>query len=47
MPIILAAVTALSNELEEQARKVGVKKCVTKTPDMAALCEAIRDMVKG
>jgi DNA-binding response OmpR family regulator len=46
MPIILAAVTALSNELEGQARKVGVKRWVRKTPDMAALCEAIRDIVK-
>lgn len=47
MPIILLAAAKSNSELQAQARKVFVKKWVTKTPDMAALCEAIQDLVSG
>ena len=47
IPIILVAAAQFSSSLEVEARKVGVKKCVRKTPDMDALLEAIRDLVEG
>ena len=41
MPIILVA-TELSDRLAEVARRAGVNECVTKTPDMDAVSEAVR-----
>jgi len=46
MPIILVA-TELSDRLAEVARRAGVNECVTKTPDMGAVSEAIRQMIEG
>jgi|SRR5882762_4515623 len=46
MPIILVA-TQLSDRLAEVARGAGVNECVTKTPDMGAVSEAIRQMIEG
>lgn len=47
MPIILVAATGLSRELETLAGKAGVNKCVTKTPNMDAVIEAIQHMTEG
>jgi PleD family two-component response regulator len=46
MPIILVA-TELSDPLAEVARRAGVNECVTKTPDMGAVSETIRQMIEG
>ena len=47
MPIVVVAATAFSNRLRAVARKAGVNQCVTKTPDIDALIESIRQMVEG
>jgi len=47
MPIILVAATELSDQLSEVARRAGVNECVTKTPDMGAVSETIRQMIEG
>jgi DNA-binding response OmpR family regulator len=47
MPIILVAATELSDRLAEVARRAGVNECVTKTPDMGAVSEMIRQMIEG
>lgn len=47
MPIILVAATALNDQLAELARRAGVNECVTKTPDMGAVSEAIRQIIEG
>lgn len=46
MLIILVA-TELSDRLAEAARRAGVNECVTKTPDMRAVSETIRQMIEG
>ena len=45
MPIILVAATELSSKLQTLAGRAGVNECVTKTPDMAAVIEAIWRMI--
>jgi response regulator RpfG family c-di-GMP phosphodiesterase len=45
MPIILVAATELSSGLKTLARKAGVSKWVTKTPDVGAVNEVIRQLV--
>lgn len=47
MPIILVAATGLSRQMETRARKAGVQLCVTKTPDMRLVSEAIRQVGEG
>jgi len=47
MPIILVATTELSSRLKALAHKDGVNECVTKSPDMSALSEAIRQIMEG
>jgi len=47
MPIILVAATGLSSQLKSKAVRAVVSKCVTKTPDMGAVSEAIRHMTEG
>jgi DNA-binding response OmpR family regulator len=42
MPIILVTTRKLSSHMKTLARKAAVNKCVTKTPDMGALSEAIK-----
>lgn len=46
MPIILV-VNKLSSPLKALARKAGVNECRTKTGDMGAVSEAIRQMIEG
>jgi response regulator RpfG family c-di-GMP phosphodiesterase len=43
MPIILVTAKKLSSAMNTSARRAGVKECVTKTPDMGAVSEAIRE----
>jgi CheY-like chemotaxis protein len=42
MPIILVTTRKLSSDMKTLARKAGVNECVTKTPDLGALSEAIK-----
>jgi PleD family two-component response regulator len=46
MPIILVGVE-LSKHTMKLASRAGVNKCVTKTPDMGAVSEMIRQMIEG
>ena len=46
MPIILVGATELSSDRKALARKAGVKECVTKTPDMEAVSDAIRHLIE-
>ena len=46
MPILIVAVAQLTSELQKVARKAGVKKIVTKSPDMAEVSDAIRQLVE-
>jgi len=46
MPIILVAATRLSSDRKALARKSGAKECVTKTPDMDAVSDAIRRLIE-
>jgi DNA-binding response OmpR family regulator len=46
MPIILVAASELSNGQKALARKVGVTDWVTKMPDIAAVSEAILQIVE-
>ena len=45
MPIILVA-GRMSSDIQALARKAGVKKCVTKKPDLGAVSDAIRQLVE-
>jgi DNA-binding response OmpR family regulator len=45
MPVVLVSVTELSQRLKVLARKANVKECVTKSPDMRSVIEAIRRMI--
>jgi DNA-binding response OmpR family regulator len=45
MPIMLVA-TKLNSAMKTLARKAGVKKCLMKTPNVAAVSEAIRQLVE-
>jgi DNA-binding response OmpR family regulator len=45
MPIMMVA-NKLNSSMKTFARRSGVKKCVTKTPDVAAVSEAIRRLVE-
>lgn len=47
MPIILVAATGLTSQVRKLARRAGVNECFTKTPDMTAAIEAIRQMTEG
>ena len=47
MPIILVVSTELNVSVQRSARKAGVKEWVTKTPDMCAVSEAIRQLVES
>ena len=42
MPIILVTTRKLSRDMKTLARKAGVNECVTKTPDIGAVSEAIK-----
>jgi len=42
MPIILVTTRKLSSHMKTSARKAGVNECVTKTPDIGAVSEAIK-----
>ena len=44
MPIMVVAKGQLSRELQRIARKAGVKKIVTKSPDMREVTDAIRQL---
>jgi response regulator RpfG family c-di-GMP phosphodiesterase len=46
MPIILVAATEVSSRVKALARKGGINECVTKTPDMGGVSEAIRRRTK-
>ena len=45
MPVILVAATRLSSDRKTLERKAGVKECVTKTADMAAVIDAILSLI--
>ena len=45
MPIIVVA-TELSSDLKASARKAGVSECVTKTPDVGMVSQAIRQVIE-
>ena len=47
MPIVLLAASKLNSELQAHARRIGVKRWFTKTPDMEALWESIRNIVES
>ena len=47
MPILVVAPTQLISEMRKAARKAGMKKCVTKSEDMAAVIDAIRKLPRG
>jgi DNA-binding response OmpR family regulator len=47
MPIVMVAARRVNSAVKTLARKSGVKKCVTKTPDLGALSEAIRQLIEG
>lgn len=47
MPIMLVTATGSSRQLKTLSRRAGVNECVTKTPDMRAVIEAIRRMTQG
>jgi CheY-like chemotaxis protein len=47
MPIILVTARELSSDIKTSARKAGIKKCVTKLPDVVALSQTIRQLVEG
>ena len=47
MPIMLVAATKLNSSMKTLARKAGVTKCVTKTPDAGAVSEAIRQLLES
>jgi CheY-like chemotaxis protein len=47
LPIVLVAATRVNSAVKTLARKSGVKKCVTKTPDLDKLSEAIRQWIEG
>ena len=42
MPIILVTTRKLSSDMKTLARKAAVNECVTKTPDIGAVSEAIK-----
>jgi DNA-binding response OmpR family regulator len=44
MPIMMVA-TKLTSSMKTLARQAGVKKCLKKTPDVAAVSQAIRQFV--
>jgi DNA-binding response OmpR family regulator len=46
MPIVMVAATPLNSAVKTLARKAGVKKSVTKTPDVGVVSEAIRLLVE-
>lgn len=46
MPIVLVSADELSDATKAAARKAGVNKCVTRTPDPIALVDAIRRLVE-
>ena len=46
MPIILVAAAELSSDLKASARKAGVRECVTKTPDVSVVSQAIRRLIE-
>lgn len=46
MPIILVAARELSSDLKTLARKAGINTCVTKTPDLDAVSQAIRQLIE-
>lgn len=46
IPIVLVSATELTNGVKASARKAGVNKCVTKTPDLIAVVEAITQLVE-
>jgi DNA-binding response OmpR family regulator len=47
MPIVMVAGAGVSSGVKTLARKGGVKKCVTKTPDCGSVSEAIRELIEG
>jgi CheY-like chemotaxis protein len=47
MPIVIVAATHVNSAVKTLARKAGVKKCVTKTPDCGAVSDAIRQLIEG
>jgi DNA-binding response OmpR family regulator len=47
MPIVMVAATRVNSAVKTLARKSGVKKCVTKTPDLGAVSDAIRLLMEG
>jgi CheY-like chemotaxis protein len=47
MPIVMVAARRVNSAVKTLARKGGVKKCVTKTPDCVTVSDAIRQLVEG
>jgi DNA-binding response OmpR family regulator len=47
MPIVMVAATKLNSSMKTLARKSGVTKCVTKTPDVGVVSESIRQLVES
>ena len=47
MPIVMVAARRVNSAVKTLARKGGVKKCVTKTTDLGAVSEAIRQLIEG
>jgi CheY-like chemotaxis protein len=46
IPILVVAAAPLTGELQKEVRKTGVKKIMTKRPDVAAVTDAIRQLVE-
>jgi len=46
MRVILVAASKLRSDLKSLVNKAGVKMFVTKTPDMGAVSETIRQMIE-
>ena len=46
MPIVAVAGRRVNSAVKTLARKGGVKKCVTKSPDLGKLSEAIRQLIE-
>ncbi len=46
MPILVVAAAPLTGEMQKAVSKARVKKIVTKSPDMAAVIDAIRELFK-
>ncbi|HUS09038.1 MAG TPA: response regulator [Pyrinomonadaceae bacterium] len=47
MPIVMVAATRVNSAVKTLARKGGVKKCLTKTPDLGSVVDAIRQLIGG